>query len=413
MATFEYQAIDSSGKSVKGIIEGDGEKSARQALRSKGLIVTHIKNPNKARSSTTGKFDLKALLSKDLFRSKIQTTDLMLFTRQLSTLVASGMAVEGALKLIAEQTDSRNIKIASSQIRQKINEGLSIALAMNQSSLRFPQDYISTISAGEETGHMTEVLLRLADDVEHQAQSKQALSSALIYPIIMILVSISVVVLLIVYVVPQVANVFGSLNQDLPTMTIFLIGMSDFLVNYGIYLLYAILISILIFLWRYNRSYDFKYKIHKKLFSIPVFGDLILSNELARWARSLGLLLNSGVPTLEALRIGSKVVVNVFLQDCLNKINEQVREGQSFHLSMRKFPIIPSFIVHMTSSGENSGNLDEMILKVAAYYEQYIKLKTSTTLKLIEPMLIVIMGGVILMIVLAVLLPIFELNQLV
>ena len=284
---------------------------------------------------------------------------------------------------------------------------------MTKCKRNFPNNYLATIAAGEETGHMIKVIERLADEMEYLAKNMQGLVSALTYPAVMIGVALVIVIGLMVYVVPQITEVFANMKQQLPLITRVLIASSNFLIDKGIYLLIALVLLVVLFLWKMRSSGRFVLRVHQRMLNLPFLGKIILYTQLGRWSRSFGMLLASGVPTLQALRIALQAVTNQHLRQAMQRVNEKVREGQALHLALGSEKSVPSFVMHMSYSGEASGNLDNMMLKISDYYIQFVRLNTETGIKLFEPLLIVVMGGLVMLIVLGILLPVFELNSLV
>ena len=399
MQAYNYMAYDRRGKAQKGVLEGDSERMVRQLIREKGLTPVKVSQ-------------VRQSLSLFRTREKIPRNDLMLITRQLTTLFGSGMPLEESLRLMADQAENTLIKRLISSVRSQVAEGRSLAYAFKNSPYTFPADYIATISAGEETGHLQEVLDRLADDVEVQGKARQSLVAALIYPFLMLTVALAVIVLLIVYVVPQVTRVFLDMNQTLPVLTRGLIALSDWLQAYGPYLLVVILISSVSFSLALRRP-EIRLRWDSLMLRAPRIGYWVVLSNISGWSRSLGMLLGSGVPVLEAMKIASERVHNVALRESLDLVSERVREGDSLHKALTKAEKFPPFLVHMVSSGESSGTLDGMLIKVADYYEQRLKTVIDGGLKLFEPLLVIIMGGIVLLIVMAVLVPIIEMNQMI
>ena len=405
MPAFEYQAIDALGKKSKGSMEADSPRHLRQLLREQGKTPLSVKE-NSARANKGSKGGLK------LLRSKVKTSDLVMISRQLATLVASGMQLDQSLYLIAEQAEKNSLKRLMHEIRSYLAEGASFSIALRRAQQIFPPDFIATISAGEESGHMTQVLERLADETEQQAKTKQTLGGAMVYPAAMVVVAISIIVLLLIYVVPQVTEVFEQQKQALPPLTEFLINASAFLRNYGALLGIAICGFILGFLMLLRRAW-FRMWWHKKLLATPIIGSWIRSALIARWARSLGMLYGAGVNSTLSLRIASEGVNNDYLRSVLTRVTDRVREGRSINRALKESGHFPGFLVHMVASGESSGDLTGMLLKCSDYYDQLLKTTIEAGLRVFEPLLILIMGGMVLAIVLAILMPIFQINQMI
>ncbi len=399
MQAYNYLAYDRRGKTQKGVLEGDSERVVRQLLREKRLTPVKVTQ-------------VRQSLSLFRMRERIRRNDLMLITRQLATLVGSGMPLEQSLRLMAEQAENVVVKRLVSSVRSQVTEGRSLAYALKGSPYSFPPDYIATVAAGEETGHLQEVLERLADDVEVQGKARQSLMTALIYPFLMLTVALTVIILLIVYVVPQVTRVFLDMNQTLPVLTRALIAVSDWLQDYGPYA-FVLIFCLGVGFFLALRRPDIRLRWDSLMLRAPRIGYWVVLSNVSGWSRSLGMLLGSGVPILEAMKIAAERVHNVALRKSLNVVAERVREGDSLHKALTKAENFPPFLIHMVSSGESSGTLDNMLLKVADYYEQRLTTVIDATLKLFEPLLVIIMGGIVLLIVLAVLVPIIEMNQLI
>ena len=399
MQAFNYRALDAAGKQQKGVLEADSMRMVRQQLREKGLMPTEVTPVRASRSL----FQLK---------SGVGQSDLMLVTRQLATLIGSGMALDKSLQLMGEQAENVVVKRLITSVRSRVSEGQTLAYAFKNSPYAFPSDYIATIAAGEETGHLQEVLERLADEVEARGKARQSLMAALLYPLIMLVVAVTVIVLLIIYVVPQMTRVFSDMSQELPALTIGLIAVSDWLQAYGIYLL-VLLVSLTLTFVIGMQNEHFKMRWDTMLLNAPRVSYWVVMASVGGWGRSLGMLLGSGVPVLESMRIAAERVHNLALRAKLESVSEMVREGSSLNRALFKVGTFPPFLVHMVSSGESSGTLDQMLLKVSDYYDQRLKTVMDTSLKLFEPLLIVVMGGIVLLIVMAVLVPIIQMNQLV
>lgn len=404
MPSFEYQAYDAAGKKRKGIVEADSPRLARQALREKGFFPLEISKSEK--NATAGN------ILHRFFRRKVAMQDLVLMTRQMGTLVTAGIPLERSLNMIAEQAEKAQLRKVVSAVRTSVAEGSSFSAALQNAPQKFPEEYIATIDAGEESGSMPNVLERLADDMEALNKARQTFIAALVYPAVMVFVAISVIVLLMVYVVPQVTEVFASQKQELPYLTELLISVSAFLRQYGLFLLLFLLGCVVAFNYAL-RSKDFRFSFDRALARLPLIGKWIMMSLVSRWARSLGLLIASGVPTLKALHIAVRSVANSYLRSQLEDVNNNVTEGMSMNRALNKSGIFPAFLVYMVNSGEQSGNLDGMLLKCADYYAQLLTSTTQAALRIFEPLLILMMGIIVLVIILAILLPIFQINQLI
>ena len=322
MRSYNYRAYNVGGKIVKGVLEAESERHVRQQLRSQRLVPTEIAQV----SQTTSLFQ---------FKRKIKQNDLMLITRQLATLLGSGLSLEESLRLMTDQAENINIKRVMSSVRSSLTEGQSFSNSIRRSPAVFPPDYCATLAAGEETGHLTEVLERLADEVEQSGQARSSLIGALIYPIMMLTVAFAVIILLLVYVVPQVTRVFTQMNQELPVLTQVLLAISDWLQAYGMYLLMFIVTALVtFFLWL--RSPDNHKRWDRFLLTIPRIKYLIVISNVSGWSRSLGMLLGSGVPMMESLKIAGERIGNRALHESLENVSNSVREGDGLYKALTK-----------------------------------------------------------------------------
>jgi general secretion pathway protein F len=403
MPAFEYTALDTAGREKRGVIEADSPRAARQQLRSKGFDPLAI-NQVKERSDKSS--------VKGLFARRFNSTDLALFTRQLSTLVRSGTPLEEALRTIGKHTDKPRVKRTIMGVRSQVSEGFPLEKAMGEFPSDFPEMYRATIAAGEKSGHLDAVLDRLADYTETKQETQQSVVGALVYPIALLFIAVAVVVLLVVVVVPKIVGIFEDLDQDLPLLTQMLISFSNFLVSYGIYILIALIVGIILF-QRAMRTEAFRAKVQKFYLGLPIVGRLIKGMNTARFSRTLSILTASGVPVLDSLRIAAEVIVNRPMRQAVQEAAVSISEGATIHSSLERSGHFPPMTLHLIASGEQSGNLEEMLDRAASQQERELNTIINTTLKLLEPLIIVGMGVMVLGIVMAVLMPIFNLNQLV
>ncbi|OGR00126.1 MAG: type II secretion system protein GspF [Deltaproteobacteria bacterium RIFOXYD12_FULL_55_16] len=403
MGAFEYSALDAGGKSRRGVLEGDTPRQVRQQLREKGLLPMAVKPVARGKERPAlGRF----------FRGHIQAADLAMVTRQLATLIHSGIVFEEALGAVAEQSEKPRLKSVLMAVRSRLLEGLAVDQALAEFPGAFPELYRATLAAGEQAGHLDLVLERLADYTEARQQLQQKVFLALLYPVLLTGVAFTVIAAMMIYVVPQVVKVFAHTGQKLPLLTRLLIFFSDFLQHNGVFLLLAL--AALIFLGKIlMKRQDVRCLIHRLLLGLPLIGKFIRTLDAARFARSFSILIASGVPVLEGLQISSRVVTNRTLREALDRVRLKVREGASIHKSMAAEGCFPPLTMHLIASGEASSNLEQMLERAAIAQERETETVLSASMGLFEPVMILIMGGVVLTIVLAILLPIFELNQLV
>lgn len=403
MGAFEYKALDKNGKNCKGIIEADTARQIRSQLREQGLtpltvdeIIQHEKQINRS----------------SLFQQRISAMDLALVTRQLSTLLSSGMPLEETLRAVAAQSEKNKVKRVLLSVRSKVREGHSLSTGLAEFPAVFPELYRKTVEAGEESGHLDNVLDRLADYTESRQQMQQKTIMALFYPALLIIISILIVIALLTFVVPQIVQVFDNVAMELPAATQILIAVSDFLLSHGLLLLVVIILGSFAVNFILQKP-GARMIWHQFLLKLPFVGRLIRGSNSARFARTLSILTSSNVQILEALRISGQVITNLPMRQAVEQINSKVKEGASIHQSMEQSGYFPPMTVSLISSGESSGNLEDMLARAAAIQEREIESILATTLGLLGPIMILFMGGIVLFIVLATLLPVFDLNQLV
>ena len=404
MGAFEYVALDTGGKEKKGVLEGDTARQVRQQLREKGWMPVEVQETAERQKKTGhGKVQI---------RRGVSATDLSLITRQMSTLVGSGLPLEEALQATAQQTEKPRLKSMLLAVRSRVMEGHTLATGLGDFPHVFPELYRTTVSAGEQSGHLDVVLDRLADYTENRQQMQQKVQLALFYPALLTLVAVFVVIGLMTYVVPQVVQVFENIGQELPTLTKTMIAISDFLVDYGVLLLLLLAVCGAGVWWLLQQDGP-KKKFHQLLLKLPLIGRLVRGVNSGRFARTFSIVTASGVPVLEGLRIAAQVLSNVPMREAVEDATRLVREGASISGALDKSGYFPPMTVHLIASGESSGKLEEMLERAATNQEREIGTLIAGIMGLFEPVLILAMGGVVLLIVLAILLPIFNLNQIV
>jgi general secretion pathway protein F len=403
MAAFEYKALDKDGKNHKAVIEGDTARQIRQQLREQGLTplsVEEVKQQQKQRAS------------KGLFQLHISAMDLALLTRQISTLLSAGMPLEESLRSVSAQSEKNKVKRILLSVRSTVREGHSLSTGLSEFPSVFPELYRKTVEAGEESGHLDNVLNRLADYTEVKQQMQQKTMMALFYPVMLVSISILIVIGLLTFVVPQIVRVFENVAQELPMATQILIAMSEFLKANGVWLILLMVIATVLGKAVLKKPAA-RLAWHKFLLKLPFAGRLIRGNNSARFARTLSILSSSNVQILEALRISGQVVSSLPMRKAIEEITIKVKEGDSIHHSMEQSGYFPPMTVSLIASGESSGKLEDMLARAAVIQEREIESVMSTTLGLLGPIMILLMGAIVLFIVLATLLPVFDLNQLV
>lgn len=407
MAAFSYQAIDTNGKKIKGVLEGDSARQVRQILREKGLRPLEVDS-----SSDTHKEIDKSIFSINFRATKLNSSELALLTRQLATLVQSNLPLDEALQAVAEQSRKQTTKSLVLDVRSKVTEGHTLAYGLGEFPRVFNNMYRAMVEAGEHAGFLGFVLERLADYTESSQYTQQKIKMAMIYPAALVCVAFSVITALMVMVVPKLVKVFESNKAELPGLTKALIFASDYLVNYGLYTFLAIA-AIIFIITRVLRLPTYKYRFHQLLLITPGLSNTVRTVDTSRFASTLSILLSSGVPLLEAIKIAGAVLTNLVLKDACSELAVSVQEGSSFHKALDKTGQFPPMLVHMVASGEASGELETMLERVAKNQERELEMALGAVMSILEPALIIFMGGFVLLIVLAVLMPIFQMNQMI
>ncbi len=401
MPTFDYSAYNASGKLVRGIISAESERLARKTLKDKKLLASSIKQV-KARSSSK-----KSLFER---QSNFDNFDLSLLLHQQAILIQSGLPLEESLRMTIEQAETQKQRRMVESWRSEITEGRSFSEALRRSPYKIPEGVIAGVGVGEETGHLDKILLRLSDELSTSAENRKTVTRALIYPVTLISVSIAMIALMMVLVVPKITSVFASSNRELPWITELIIGVSKFVQDFGSAFL-IFLLTIFITFKVIIRNPNIRLRFHTLLLRLPGLGRWIRMADISDWARNLGVLLNSGVPALAALRISSAVVGNLSLRKSFDEVTESMRQGVSLHRALEKNLTESGFLVHMVGSGEASSELDKMLIRVAEYYSARLNNAVEVFLKLLNPMLILAMGAMILGIVAGIMLPIMDMNN--
>jgi general secretion pathway protein F len=403
MGAFEYTALDAGGKERKGILEGDTPRHIRQLLREKSLLPVTV--------SEVAQKEAKRQRSFSLTRG-VSPGDLSLFTRQLATLVRAGLPLEESLLAVSQQTEKPRIQSIVLGVRSRVMEGHTLADGFSDFPRVFPEIYRATVSAGEQSGHLDSILERLADYTESREQMRQKVLGALMYPIVLSVMCSGIVTGLLVFVVPKVVSVFESTKAKLPLSTRVLIGTSDFFRSYGIYLLIAAIVAAILF-QRWLRNPAARRQWHRVLLRVPIVGKLGRGFNTARFTRTFSILSGSSVPVLEAMRIAGEVVTNLPMRDAVSDAAARVREGAPIGRSLAVSKLFPPMTIHLISSGESSGELDSMLERAAISQERELDGLLGTMVGLLGPMLIVLMGLFVMGIVFAMLMPIFEMNNLI
>jgi general secretion pathway protein F len=375
-------------------------------LRGQSLRPVEVNLANKQLAANKSRWRLPVL------QSRISAGDLALLTRQLATLVQSNLPLDEALQAAAQQSRSGRIKGMLLQVRSRVAEGHTLAYAMAEFPLAFNEMYRAMVNAGEHAGFLGPVLQQLADYTEQRQYTGQKLKMAMIYPFILVGVAVAVVVALMVFVVPELIGIFAHTRRELPLLTRGLIASSDFFRDYAVWLLVGLVILAFV-IRRLLRSPQRKKRWHGLLLRTPGLSRLLIALDTARFASTLSILMASGVPLLDSLRIAGQVLTNLVLRQDSEVVAERVQEGSSLHRALQHSGRFPPMMVHMVASGEASGELETMLERSASNQERELEMTLGTMMSLFEPLMVVFMGGMVLTIVLAILLPIFDLNTMV
>lgn len=403
MGAFEFVALDKSGKESKGLLEGDTPKHVRQILRERHLLPVSVTEVARKESRRQANFS---------FRKGMTATELALITRQLATLAQSGLPLEEALLAVSQQNENPRTQSILLGVRSRVMEGHSLADGLADFPQAFPELYRATVSAGEQSGHLDAVLERLAEFTENRQQLQQQIRNALIYPIALIVISVLIISFMLAYVVPKVVYIFENYDQQLPLLTRIMIASSDFIRDYW-YMLIIGVVSIIVGLRHLLKKEGPKRKYHHLLLRLPIVNKLTRGINTARFTQTLSILAGSGVPILESLRIAAKVVVNLPMREAVEEATLRIREGAMISRSLASSKMFPPMTTHLIASGEASGRLEDMLGRAATNQEREVDGLVTTLLGVMQPLLVIVMGAIVLVIVLAILLPIFEINNLI
>ena len=403
MAAFEYTALDGAGKERHGVLEADTARHARGLLREQQLLPVTVTEVAVREARRRQGFAVG---------SGVSATDLALMTRQLATLVRAALPLEEALLAVSQQSEKERVQKVLLGVRAKVIEGHPLAAGLGEFPRIFPEIYRATVSAGEQAGHLDEVLERLADYTESREQIRQKVMGALLYPIALTAMCFVIISILLVYVVPKVVDVFDSYQATLPLATRVLIWMSDLLRNWGIWLAIGVVAVIWLAVQQLKRP-EIRSRFDRLQLATPIVGRIVRGFNTARFTRTLSILTAASVPVLEALRIAGEVISNLPMRQAVDIATQRVREGAPIGRSLAASKLFPPMTIHLISSGESSGELDEMLERAALSQERELDSLLTTMVGLLGPLLIVAMGVFVIGIVFAMLLPIFQMNTLI
>ena len=399
MPVYNYKAINDKGESVKGVISAESVKIASDKLRKGGVYLSSIKEATGSRRSSIS-----------LPWTGVSTSELAVMTRQFSTLVSSGLPLETSLVALYEQTDDQKLKEILSQVRSRVSEGSSLHVALEEHKNVFSDLYVSMVRAGEASGTLDVVLDRLADFLEKQQELTSKVRGAMIYPAIMFIVGLGVLVFMMTFVIPKVADIFEASNKALPFITVVLIGASDFL-RENFVLILVFMAVVFFFAHRYVKTPSGKKVYDRFSLRVPVFGKMSSKVMISRFTRTLSTLLSSGIPLLESVKVSESVLGNSLYVENIKDVRVKVAEGAAFGSSLGQTGIFPPLVVRMVSVGEEAGKIEDMLSKVADMYDTEVDGMLSTLTSLLEPVMILIMGVVMGFIVFAILLPVLNLTS--
>ena len=408
MPAFDYQALDSRGRQKKGLLEGDSARQVRQMLRDQGLAPTSVSLTRQGEGETGSSNDFLS----SFFQPALSVSERALITRQLATLIAAGLPIEESLLAVSRQTEIPKTQKMLATVRARVLEGYSLARSLEIYPKAFPDLFRATVAAGESSGHLDAVLNQLADFSEAQYESAMRVQQALVYPVILFVLTLLILAGLLGYVVPDIVTVFADTGQALPALTQAVIAASDFVAGYG-WLVGLGLIGLglsvrqLLLIEKNRLQYD------RFLLKAPLVAKMSRGRNIAQFASTLSILTASGVPLVEAMKIAGEVVSNTWLRTEVVRATLRVSEGSSLQAALQTSGYFPPMMLYMIASGEASGELDGMLARVARYLQQDVESLLATLLSLIGPLMLVIMGGAVFTIVMAILLPIINLNQLV
>jgi len=401
MPVYEYKGVTSHGKQVSGVQDGEGLKAVRAKLKKDGIVVLEIHEGGERRILGSREFRFTS--------GRVRLGDLANATRQLATLLSSGLPLMDALTVLVEQEEAPALKSALSSVRDAVREGASLADALKANPRVFSQLYMNMVSAGEASGTLEITLDRLADFLDDQVRFRGRFAAALAYPALMTVIGVGVLFFLFAFVMPRVVGMFQDMKQQLPFITLALLWVVKFFST----LWWAILIAlggIAYYVRRYVATPAGKAWLDSRMLRLPVFGSLIRMIAISRFTRTLGTLLQSGVPTLTALDIVRSVVGNTVLADAIQKARENVREGEPIADPLRRSRLFPPVVVQMVAVGEKSGELEKMLLKISDSFDRTVETRITALMSLLEPVIILVMGLVVGFIVIAILLPILQMS---
>ncbi|MBL7715327.1 MAG: type II secretion system inner membrane protein GspF [Bdellovibrionales bacterium] len=401
---YDYKAISTAGKASKGLVEAENQKAARQKLKKQGLMVTDISERTLAKQAAQGS-------SVPFMSGKASGKDIAMMTRQLASLIKANIPLVDALSAMMDQAEVPSLKVTLSQVRQDVNEGSSLAKSLAKHPKVFDGIFINMVEAGESSGTLGLVLLKLADMKEAQMRLKSKITSGMMYPALMMGVAVILMIGIFAFVIPQMTKIFQSMNKPMPPITLFLMGVSDILLTYWYVFLGAFVAAVVTF-QRFLASPEGKAKWDAFTLKTPIFGPLIRMVAVTRFSSTMATLLGSGVPILTAMNIAKNLVANGPISKAIQNARENITEGQSIADPLRRSGEFPPMVIHMIAIGEKTGELPDMLKNVADTYEEQVNTKIEGMTSLLEPLMIIGMGGMVGFIVLSVMIPLLDMSNL-
>ncbi len=398
MPVYKYTAINNSGSSVKGIIDAESVKAATEKLKREGVYLSSINETKKGKNRSFIPF------------RGVSSAELAITTRQFSALISAGLPLEASLTALSEQSEDQKLREVLTQVKDRVSEGSSLTNALKEHKNVFSELYTNIVKAGEASGTLDVVLFRLADFLEKSSALKSRVRSALIYPIFMFLIGSGVLFFMMTYVIPRITKIFEDSDRALPFITLVLISISSFFSNHFI-LLFLGIAALGFFIVRFLKTEKGTRFVDRLILRLPVFGKLATMVSISRFTRTLGTLVGSGIPLLDALEIGEAVIGNTVFMDALKDVRVSVREGATLGQPLRDSGVFPPLVTRMISVGEQTGEMEEMFNKIADIYDLQVETTLSALTSLLEPIMILMIGVVMAFIVFAILLPIFDLTS--
>ncbi|ELV7515424.1 type II secretion system F family protein [Photobacterium damselae] len=392
---YRWRGVNQGGKKITGVTLGFQEQEVRSQLTEQMIQVKKIKRTNPS--------------TLDKIRNQMKSSDVTAITRQLATMIESGVPIVQALKLMASSHHKAEVRAVLTQVNTQVEAGASLSKALKSSSPLFDNFYCDLVATGEETGYLGQVFVRLATYREKSEAMRKKVIKAMIYPSMVMITAISVTILMLVFVIPQFAAIFGSFGAELPWFTRQVLKASDFLINYGGYLAVGLLLALVLYRYSYKRSYSFRLRMARLSLRLPIIGNVVLKATIARFARTLATTFSAGIPLLTGLQSAGKTAGNLHIEEAIMEAHTSAAAGMPLYLSLRQCNVFPELMLQMTMIGEESGSLDDMLNKMASLYENDVDNIVDNLGQILEPLIIIVLGVLIGGLLVAMYMPIFTL----